>query len=118
MFSAALERILNVAAREAMVRRHANLTVEHLLYAAAHDPDGEEILEGSGVDVPRLRQELEEFLEQDLQKMPAGVRRPPPLGPIWQAEQCRAQRRCEGLGFFQPLGSMWQLLQRWAARRL
>ena len=77
MFSAALERVLNVAAREAMVRRHANLTVEHLLYAAAHDPDGEEILEGSGADVARLRQELEEFLEQTLQRQPSGVRRPP-----------------------------------------
>ena len=77
MFSAALERVLNVAAREAMVRRHANLTVEHLLYAVAHDPDGEEILEGAVADVVRLRQELEEFLEQTLEKMPAGARRPP-----------------------------------------
>jgi ATP-dependent Clp protease ATP-binding subunit ClpA len=77
VFSAALERVLNVAAREAMVRRHANLTVEHLLYAVAHDPDGEEILEAAGADVVRLRQEIEEFLEQALQKMPAGTRRPP-----------------------------------------
>ncbi len=77
MFSAALERVLSVAAREAMVRRHANLTVEHLLYAAAHDPDGEEILEATGADVPRLRQELEEVLEQTLQKFPSGSRRPP-----------------------------------------
>ena len=45
MFNASLERVLNVAAREAMVRRHADLTVEHLLFAAAHDPEGEEILE-------------------------------------------------------------------------
>ena len=66
MFSAALERILNVAAREAMVRRHANLTVEHLLFAVAHDPDGEEILEGAGADVARLRRELEEFLDYPL----------------------------------------------------
>ncbi len=77
MFSAALERILNVAAREAMVRRHANLTVEHLLYAVAHDPDGEEILEAAGADVARLRRELEEFLEQTLQQLPSGARRPP-----------------------------------------
>ena len=77
MFSAALERILNVAAREAMVRRHANLTVEHLLFAVAHDPDGEEILEGAGADVARLRRELEEFLEQTLQQLPSGGRRPP-----------------------------------------
>jgi ATP-dependent Clp protease ATP-binding subunit ClpA len=77
VFSAALERVLNVAAREAMARRHANLTVEHLLYAVAHDPDGEEILEASGADVPRLRRELEEFLEQTLQRQPAASRRPP-----------------------------------------
>ena len=77
MFNAALERVLNVAAREAMVRRHADLTVEHLLFAAAHDPEGEEILEAAGTDVPRLRKELADFLEQTIQKLPAGSRRPP-----------------------------------------
>ena len=77
MFNASLERVLNVAAREAMVRRHADLTVEHLLFAAAHDPEGEEILEAAGADVPRLRRELAEFLEQTMQKLPAGSRRPP-----------------------------------------
>jgi len=77
VFSSALERVLNVAAREAMVRRHADLTVEHLLFAAAHDPDGEEILEAAGVDVPRLRRELEEFLEKTLETLPEGSRRPP-----------------------------------------
>ncbi len=77
MFNAALERVLNVAAREAMVRRHADLTVEHLLFAAAHDPEGEEILEAAGADVPRLRKELADFLEQTMQRLPPGSRRPP-----------------------------------------
>jgi ATP-dependent Clp protease ATP-binding subunit ClpA len=77
VFNASLERVLNVAAREAMVRRHADLTVEHLLFAAAHDPEGEEILEAAGADVPRLRRELAEFLEQTMQKLPPGSRRPP-----------------------------------------
>ncbi len=77
MFSASLERVLNVAAREAMVRRHADLTVEHLLFAAAHDPEGEEILEAAGADVTQLRKELAEFLEQTMQKLPPGARRPP-----------------------------------------
>jgi ATP-dependent Clp protease ATP-binding subunit ClpA len=77
VFSASLERVLNVAAREAMVRRHADLTVEHLLFAAAHDPEGEEILEAAGADVPRLRQELAQFLEQAMQRLPPGSRRPP-----------------------------------------
>jgi ATP-dependent Clp protease ATP-binding subunit ClpA len=77
MFSASLERVLNLAAREAMVRRHADLTIEHLLFAAAHDPEGEEILEASGADVARLRRELAEFLEQTMQRLPANSRRPP-----------------------------------------
>ena len=77
MFSASLERVLNLAAREAMVRRHADLTIEHLLFAAAHDPEGEEILEASGADVARLRRELAEFLEQTMQRLPPNSRRPP-----------------------------------------
>jgi len=77
MFSASLERVLNLAAREAMVRRHSDLTIEHLLFAAAHDPEGEEILEAAGADVPRLRRELAEFLEQTLQQLPPNSRRPP-----------------------------------------
>jgi ATP-dependent Clp protease ATP-binding subunit ClpA len=77
VFNASLERVLNVAAREAMVRRHADLTVEHLLFAAAHDPEGEEVLEAAGADVPRLRRELAEYIEQTIQKLPPGSRRPP-----------------------------------------
>ncbi|MGH9309468.1 MAG: Clp protease N-terminal domain-containing protein, partial [Vicinamibacterales bacterium] len=44
VFSPALEIVLTVAYREATSRRHTHLTLEHLLYALAHDPDGERIL--------------------------------------------------------------------------
>ena len=63
MFSAPLELILNVAYREAASRRHTHLTVEHLLYALAHDPDGERILSACGGDLPALRRTLDEFLD-------------------------------------------------------
>ena len=62
MFSASLELILNVAYREAASRRHTHLTLEHLLYALAHDPEGERILAACGVDLPTLRRTLDEFL--------------------------------------------------------
>ena len=62
MFSASLELILNVAYREAASRRHTHLTLEHLLYALAHDPEGERILAACGVDLPALRRVLDEFL--------------------------------------------------------
>ena len=41
MFSVALEMVLSVAFREALTRRHAHLTLEHLLYAIANDPGSE-----------------------------------------------------------------------------
>ena len=62
MFSASLELILNVAYREAASRRHTHLTLEHLLYALAHDPEGERILTACGAALPVLRRTLEEFL--------------------------------------------------------
>ena len=61
MFSASLELVLNVAYREASQRRHTHLTLEHLLYALAHDPEGERILAACGSDLPELRHTLDEF---------------------------------------------------------
>ena len=62
MFSTSLEFILNVAYREAMSRRHTHLTLEHLLYALAHDAEAERILAACGADLPGLRSTLDEFL--------------------------------------------------------
>ena len=62
MFSASLEIILNVAYREAAARRHTHLTLEHLLYTLAHDPEGERILAACGADLTALRRTLDEFL--------------------------------------------------------
>jgi len=73
MFSAALELILNVAYREATSRRHTHLTLEHLLYALAHDPEGEKILAACGADLPALRHALDEFLGT-LEQFPRGTR--------------------------------------------
>src|SRR4029078_275091 len=58
VFSPALEVILTVAYREAAARRHTHLTLEHLLYALAHDPDGDRILAACGADPPHPRSVL------------------------------------------------------------
>jgi ATP-dependent Clp protease ATP-binding subunit ClpA len=72
MFSAALEMVLNVAYREAVSRRHANLTLEHLLFAVAHDPAGEEILLACGIDLDRLKAELRHYLEERAETLARG----------------------------------------------
>jgi ATP-dependent Clp protease ATP-binding subunit ClpA len=71
MFSPRLEIVLTVAYREATSRRHAYLTLEHLLYALAHDPGGEEILLACGGDPQRLRSDLKRHLESGIERLPA-----------------------------------------------
>ncbi len=77
MFSASLEIVLTIAYREAVSRRHAYLTLEHLLFALAHDPDGERILEGCGVDLARLRRDLNEYLTESVEQFRRGREREP-----------------------------------------
>jgi ATP-dependent Clp protease ATP-binding subunit ClpA len=77
VFSAAIEIVLTIAYREAVSRRHAYLTLEHLLFALAHDPDGERILKACGADMARLRQELNEFLEESVEALKRGQEREP-----------------------------------------
>ena len=76
MFSASLELILSVAYREAVSRRHTHLTLEHLVYALAHDPDGENILAACGGDLPALRRALDHFL-QSVERFSRGSRSEP-----------------------------------------
>jgi ATP-dependent Clp protease ATP-binding subunit ClpA len=77
MFSASLEVVLTIAYREAVSRRHAYLTLEHLLYALAHDPEGERILLGCGADLPRLRKELNDYLDTAIEQLRRGQEREP-----------------------------------------
>src|SRR5207302_2383436 len=77
MFSASLEVVLTIAYREAVSRRHAYLTLEHLLYALAHDPEGERILLGCGADLPRLRKDLNEHLDDAIEQLKRGQEREP-----------------------------------------
>jgi ATP-dependent Clp protease ATP-binding subunit ClpA len=77
MFSMTLEMVINVAVREALARHHAHLTLEHLLYAVAHDPLGEEILKACGADLDRLRGDLRRYLEDGIERLPKGLEQEP-----------------------------------------
>ena len=65
-----LEMTLQAAHNEAMARRHAYLTVEHLLYALIHSDEGLDILRHSGARVENLVEELEKFFQDDLDRVP------------------------------------------------
>src|SRR5687768_15645743 len=77
MFSAALEIVLTIAYREATSRRHAHLTLEHLLYALAHDLDGERILAACGADLPQLRRDLDKYLQESVEQFSRGQQKEP-----------------------------------------
>src|SRR6187549_3104702 len=77
MFSPTLELILTIAHREAGSRRHTHLTLEHLLYALAHDAEGEAILTAVGVDLRQLRIDLDAYLTKSLEQFSRGRSREP-----------------------------------------
>jgi ATP-dependent Clp protease ATP-binding subunit ClpA len=68
---------LTIAYREAVSRRHAYVTLEHLLYALAHDTDGERILAACGTDLPRLRRDLDAYLNESIEQQKRGEQREP-----------------------------------------
>jgi ATP-dependent Clp protease ATP-binding subunit ClpA len=65
-----LHLMLQAALREAVVRRHAYVTVEHLLFAMIHDAQGAQILLHSGADIGRLKAALERYFGEDLEAVP------------------------------------------------
>jgi ATP-dependent Clp protease ATP-binding subunit ClpA len=77
MFSTSVEVVLHIAFREAVSRRHAYLTLEHLLYAVAHDPDGERILGACGADLSLLRRNVSNSLDESVEALPRGQEREP-----------------------------------------
>jgi ATP-dependent Clp protease ATP-binding subunit ClpA len=77
MFSPTLEVILTIAHREAGSRRHTHLTLEHLLYALAHDAEGEQILTAVGADLRQLRIDLDAYLSKSLEQFSRGRNREP-----------------------------------------
>ena len=69
MLSNELEYCLNNAFHQAREARHEYLTVEHLLLAILDTPKVREVLKACGADLAKLKQELNEHLEQSTPKL-------------------------------------------------
>ncbi len=70
MLSKELERIIARAIREVKVRHHEYLTLEHILYAYLLDDKGKDVLSGCGVDLFKLKNQLERFFLDHLEVIP------------------------------------------------
>jgi hypothetical protein len=69
MLSNELEACLNEAFHRAREARHEYLTVEHLLLGILDTPEVREILGGCGADLPQLKQELQDHLDQSTPRL-------------------------------------------------
>ena len=68
-----LQALLREAEDAARERRHAILTAEHLLLAAAGNPEARALLSACGVGVTLLRIEMAEYLATHVTRLPAKV---------------------------------------------
>ena len=69
MLSRNLEQTLHRALALATERSHEYATLEHLLMALTEDQDAVAVLRACGVDLDRLRQDLTDFIDDDLKKL-------------------------------------------------
>ena len=69
MLSDRLEKTLNRAFELATVNEHEYATLEHLLSALIDDEDANEVLLSCNVDVEELRAILNDFINNELQKI-------------------------------------------------
>ncbi len=75
MLSQELEQSLNEAFRQARLKRHEFMTVEHLLLALLDNDEVVRVLKGCGADIERLRGELLSFLQEHSPRLPEGDER-------------------------------------------
>ncbi|MDC1208896.1 ATP-dependent Clp protease ATP-binding subunit ClpA, partial [Litorivicinus sp.] len=70
MLSRDLEVTLNSAFKAARESRHEYMTVEHLLLGLLDNASAVQVLNACGVDLPKLRSELEKFVGQTTPSLP------------------------------------------------
>ncbi len=70
MLNKELEFTLNLAFKEAREKRHEFMTVEHLLLALTQNPAAANVLRACGADLPKLTEELSEFIKDNTPILP------------------------------------------------
>jgi ATP-dependent Clp protease ATP-binding subunit ClpA len=77
MINRELELTFAAAIKEAKQRRHEFFTLEHILYAIIHDVTGRRILHQCGADLDKLKDRLEKYFDERLEKLPEGAEQDP-----------------------------------------
>lgn len=77
MINRELELTFAAAIKEAKQRRHEFFTLEHILYAIVHDVTGRRILHQCGADLDKLKERLEKYFDERLEKLPEEAEQDP-----------------------------------------
>ena len=67
-----VQAIIDAAYREAKLRKHEYLTPEHILYAALVFDEVQEILFSCGVDIEKIKRDMEKYFEQKIDIIKTG----------------------------------------------
>jgi ATP-dependent Clp protease ATP-binding subunit ClpA len=95
MITKELQATLELAADEAIKRRHEFLTLEHLLYALLLDKVAKDVIYNCGGDLDLLRRDLEDFFKESIQPLPRGVDRYPEQTAAFERVLNRAMEQAE-----------------------
>lgn len=98
MISRELQATLGLAVADAKRRRHEYLTIEHVLYALLHDEDARAVIRQCGGDVDLLRRQLEDYLEDSVEKLPEGKESDPTQTLAFQRVMHRAALHVQSAG--------------------
>src|SRR5258708_25766218 len=98
MITKELQATLSHAVNEAIKRRHEHLTLEHLLYAILRDPVGSKVILHCAGDIDALRQQLEEFMSENIEQLPEGGEQMPEQTPTFERVLERAALQAQASG--------------------
>lgn len=98
MITRELQATLQLAANEAIKRRHEFLTLEHLLYAMTHDQTAADVIHNCGGDVEILRHDLNEFFRETMTPLPRNLELRPEQTAAFERVIDRAMHQAQSSG--------------------
>ena len=98
MLSSNLENTLREAYNLASNNKHEFVTLEHLLYALTNDKDALSVLKACGVEISKLKHQLENFIEKNLANLKDNFKGEPQLTNGFQRVLQRAAIHVQSSG--------------------
>jgi ATP-dependent Clp protease ATP-binding subunit ClpA len=98
MIAKPLQKTFEFALNDAIRRRHEYVTLEHLLYALLHDRQAMKVIRECGGDIDLLKQQLDDFMNRTLEKIPEDAEVQPVLTAMLQRVVQYAQLHAQSSG--------------------